>query len=94
MINFRSFRTFRNISRGSLIHTIGSNSYFFLIYRHHFKNILYCGEPDEVVDEYMKHYNGESGTYFSFLPVHHKQSAGYECLLGAIEMGYIGKTFL
>ena len=61
-----------------------------LTYRHHFKNILYCGEPDEVVDEYMKHYNGESGTYFSFLPVHHKQSAGYECLLGAIEMGYIG----
>ena len=60
----------------------------------YFKNILYCGEPDEVVDEYMKHYNGESGTYFSFLPVHHKQSAGYECLLGAIEMGYIGKTFL
>ena len=57
------------------------------------KNILYCGEPDEVVDEYMKHYNGESGTYFSFLPVHHKQSAGYECLLGAIEMGYIGKAF-
>ena len=55
---------------------------------------MYCGEPDEVVDEYMKHYNGESGTYFSFLPVHHKQSAGYECLLGAIEMGYIGKTFL
>ena len=47
-----------------------------------------------MVDEYMKHYNGESGTYFSFLPVHHKQSAGYECLLGAIEMGYIGKTFL
>ena len=62
------------------------------MYRHHFKNILYCGEPDEVVDKYMKHYNGESGTYFSFLPVHHKQSAGYECLLGAIEMGYIGKT--
>ena len=53
---------------------------------------MYCGEPDEVVDEYMKHYNGESGTYFSFLPVHHKQSAGYECLLGAIEMGYIGKN--
>ena len=62
-----------------------------IMYRHHFKNILYCGEPDEVVDKYMKHYNGESGTYFSFLPVHHKQSAGYECLLGAIEMGYIGK---
>ena len=53
---------------------------------------MYCGEPDEVVDEYMKHYNGESGTYFSFLPVHHKQSAGYECLLGDIEMGYIGKN--
>jgi len=65
-----------------------------IMYRHHFKNILYCGEPDEVVDEYMKHYNGESGTYFSFLPVHHKQSAGYECLLGAIEMGYIVEGFL
>lgn len=47
-----------------------------IMYRHHFKNILYCGEPDPVVDEYMIHYNGESGTYFSFLPVHHKTSAG------------------
>ena len=65
-----------------------------IMYRHHFKNIMYCGEPDDVVDDYMEHYNGESGTYFSFLPVHHKQSAGYECLLGAIEMGYRVDGFL
>ena len=42
----------------------------------------------------MEHYNGASGTYFSFLPVHHRQSAGYECLLGAIEMGYNVNGFL
>lgn len=65
-----------------------------IMYRHHFKNILYCGEPDPVVDEYMETYHGQSGTYFSFLPVHHKQSAGYECLLGAIEMGYHVDGFL
>lgn len=65
-----------------------------IMYRHHFKNILYCGEPDEVVDKYMEHYNGQSGTYFSFLPVFHMQSAGYECLLGAIEMGYRVEGFL
>lgn len=65
-----------------------------IMYRHHFKNILYCGEPDAKVDEYMEHYNGQSGTYFSFLPVHHTQSAGYECLLGALEMGYIVDGFL
>lgn len=27
---------------------------FEVIYRHHFQNILYCGAPDEVVDDYMK----------------------------------------
>ena len=64
------------------------------MYRHHFKNIIYCGEPDPLVDEYMQHYNGESGTYFSFLPVHHTESAGYECLLGAIELGYSVDGFL
>ena len=32
--------------------------------------------------------------HFSFLPVHHKKSAGYECLLGAIEMGYRVDGFL
>ena len=65
-----------------------------IMYRHHFKNIIYCGEPDPLVDEYMQHYNGESGTYFSFLPVHHTESAGYECLLGAIELGYSVDGFL
>lgn len=44
------------------------------------------GEPDELVDKYMEQYNGIQGTYFSFLPAHSK--TGYECLLGAIEMGY------
>ena len=34
----------------------------------------------------MEQYNGIQGTYFSFLPAHSK--TGYECLLGAIEMGY------
>lgn len=44
------------------------------------------GEPDELVDQYMEQYNGIQSTYFSFLPTHSK--TGYECLLGAIEMGY------
>ena len=70
------------------------HTFFLKFFRHHFKNILYCGEPDEVVDKYMEHYNGQSGTYFSFLPVFHMQSAGYECLLGAIEMGYRVEGFL
>ena len=59
---------------------------FEVIYRHHFKNILYCGEPDPVVDDYMSQYQGLQGSHFSFLPAHSK--TGYECLLGAIEMGY------
>ena len=59
---------------------------FEVIYRHHFKNMLYCGEPDPVVDEYMSQYLGLQGSHFSFLPARSK--TGYECLLGAIEMGY------
>ena len=59
---------------------------FEVIYRHHFKNMLYCGEPDPVVDEYMSQYLGLQGSHFSFLPAHSK--TGYECLLGAIEMNY------
>eukprot|EP00095_Tigriopus_kingsejongensis_P011851 maker-scaffold493_size155937-snap-gene-0.22 protein:Tk11851 transcript:maker-scaffold493_size155937-snap-gene-0.22-mRNA-1 annotation:"hypothetical protein DAPPUDRAFT_95105" len=59
---------------------------FEVMYRHHFQNILYCGQPDEQVDEFMEHYNGIQGSYFSFLPARSK--TGYECLLGAIEMGY------
>ncbi|TRY81053.1 hypothetical protein TCAL_09447 [Tigriopus californicus] len=59
---------------------------FEVMYRHHFQNILYCGPPDEKVDKYMEQYNGIQGTYFSFLPAHSK--TGYECLLGAIEMGF------
>lgn len=79
--------------------------FFEVIYRHHFKNILYCGrsscnwpklsciyqtastgEPDPVVDEYMAQYQAQRGSHFSFLPAHSR--TGYECLLGAIEMGY------
>ena len=59
---------------------------FEVIYRHHFKNMLYCGEPDPVVDEYMSQYLGLQGSHFSFLPARSK--TGYECLLGAIEMDY------
>ena len=56
------------------------------------QNILYCGEPDATVDEFMQHYHGEQGTYFSFLPA--KTKTGYECILGAIEMGYNVDGFL
>ena len=56
------------------------------------QNILYCGEPDEIVDEYMRHYHGFQGAYFSFLPTHTK--TGYECILGAVEMGYNVEGFL
>ncbi len=34
----------------------------------------------------MLHYRDNLGSHFSFLPTHSK--TGYECLLGAIEMGY------
>jgi len=63
-----------------------------IMYRPHFKNILYCGEPDPVVDEYMAHYTGIQGKHFSFLPTHSK--TGYECILGSIEMGYHVNGFL
>ena len=36
----------------------------------------------------MEQYNGLQGTYFSFLPAHSADGLSYECLLGAIEMGY------
>ena len=57
-----------------------------------FQNILYCGEPDAIVDKFMQHYRNEQGAHFSFLPAQTK--AGYECILGAIEMGYNVEGFL
>ena len=93
--NCVQFSVLSNVfSRGKLKLSILFYQFFSFFFRHHFKNILYCGEPDDVVDKYMEHYNGQSGTYFSFLPVFHMQSAGYECLLGAIEMGYRVDGFL
>ena len=60
--------------------------------RPHFKNILYCGEPDELVDRYMAEYSKTAGRHFSFLPTH--SHTGYECILGSIEMGYHVNGFL
>jgi hypothetical protein len=55
-----------------------------------FKIILkmtsFSGEPDEVVDQYMESFRARQGSHFSFLPTH--RHAGYECLLGALEMSY------
>ena len=50
------------------------------------------GEPDEMVDKYMESFNSRQGSLFSFLPTH--RQAAYECLLGALEMGYNVDGFL
>ena len=40
----------------------------------------------------MESFRERQGSHFSFLPTH--RHAGYECLLGALEMGYIVDGFL
>ena len=52
----------------------------------------FSGEPDEVVEQYMESFKSRQGSHFSFLPTH--RHAGYECLLGALEMGYNVDGFL
>ncbi len=45
-----------------------------------------------MVDQYMEQYRDLQGTFFSFLPSH--SQTGYECLLGAIEMGFVVDGYL
>lgn len=59
---------------------------FEAIYREHFRNILYCGGPHESIEIFLRKYQSAEGRSFSFLPIHSKYT--YECLLGALEMGY------
>jgi len=49
------------------------------------------GEPDETLEQY-RDMTSRQGFHFSFLPTH--RHAGYECLLGALEMGYNVDGFL
>lgn len=59
---------------------------FELLYRGNYPNILYCGHPHESIDLYLRKYQTAEHRSFSFLPTYTK--ASYECVLGAIEMGY------
>lgn len=59
---------------------------FEAIYREHFRNVLYCGGPHESIEIFLRKYQTAEGRSFSFLPIHSKYT--YECLLGALEMGY------
>ena len=59
---------------------------FEVIYREQFQNVLYCGSPHDSIEIFLRKYQLSEDRSFSFLPVHSKYT--YECLLGALEMGY------
>lgn len=59
---------------------------FEVVYREHFRNILYCGSPHDSIEIFLRKYQLSEDRSFSFLPIHSKYT--YECLLGALEMGY------
>jgi len=59
---------------------------FEVIYREQFRNILYCGDPHESIEIFLRKYQLSEDRSFSFLPIHTKYT--YECVLGAIEMGF------
>ena len=59
---------------------------FEVVYREQFPNILYCGAPHDSIDPYLRKYQVSEDRSFSFLPVHTKYT--YECVMGALEMGY------
>lgn len=59
---------------------------FEVVYREQFRNILYCGSPHDSIEIFLRKYQLSEDRSFSFLPVHSKYT--YECLLGALEMGY------
>lgn len=60
--------------------------FFEVIYRHQFRNILYCGNADESIQIFLRKYQMSEDRSFSFLPSRTKNT--YECVLGALEMGY------
>lgn len=47
---------------------------------------MYCGGPHDSIEIFLRKYQLSEDRSFSFLPVHSKYT--YECLLGALEMGY------
>lgn len=55
-----------------------------VIYRTHFRNILYCGYPHASLNTYLHKLQLENRT-ISYLPA---VTPGYECLVGAMEMDY------
>ena len=60
--------------------------FFEVLYRHQFPNLLYCGAPHDSIEIYLRKYQLSEERSFSFLPVHTKYT--YECVMGALEMGF------
>lgn len=63
-----------------------------VLYRASFPNILYCGNPHESVDLFLRKYQSVEHRSFSFLPTYTR--ATYECVLGAMEMNYEVKGYV
>ncbi|XP_059471685.1 uncharacterized protein LOC132194437 [Neocloeon triangulifer] len=61
-----------------------------VIYRTHFRNILYCGSPHASLNTYLHKLQSENRT-ISYLPA---MTPGYECLVGAMEMDYHVEGYL
>jgi len=61
-----------------------------VIYRTHFRNILYCGYPHASLNTYLHKLQLENRT-ISYLPA---VTPGYECLVGAMEMDYHVEGYL
>ncbi|CAB3366203.1 Hypothetical predicted protein [Cloeon dipterum] len=61
-----------------------------VIYRTHFRNILYCGYPHASLNTYVHKLQLENRT-ISYLPA---STPGYECLVGAMEMEYHVEGYL
>lgn len=63
-----------------------------VLYRSSFPNMLYCGNPHESVELFLRKYQSVEHRSFSFLPTYTR--ATYECVLGAMEMNYEVKGYV
>ncbi|CAL8127152.1 unnamed protein product [Orchesella dallaii] len=63
-----------------------------VLYRSTFPNMLYCGNPHESIDLFLRKYQSVEHRSFSFLPTYTR--ATYECVLGAMEMNYEVKGYV
>lgn len=63
-----------------------------VLYRSAFPNMLYCGNPHESVELFLRKYQSVEHRSFSFLPTYTR--ATYECVLGAMEMNYEVKGYV